>query len=62
MEVGGQLHAPTTSIPFYPLDRSMGGPQCWSGCYGEETNLAPATNHTLTMAADLFNYPTYISQ
>jgi hypothetical protein len=27
--------------PQYPLDGRLGGPQNWSGCYGEEKNLLP---------------------
>jgi hypothetical protein len=29
--------------PFYPLDRSLGGPQSWSGRGDEEKNSQPLT-------------------
>jgi hypothetical protein len=40
---------PWGKSPLYPLDRRLGGPQSWSGCYGEEKNLAPARNRTLAV-------------
>jgi hypothetical protein len=36
---------PWGSSPQYPLDRRLGGPQSWSGFYGEEKNLAPVGNY-----------------
>jgi hypothetical protein len=45
MEVIGQLHAPPLypqeKIPWYPLDRRLGGPQSRSGGGGEEKNSQP---------------------
>jgi len=45
MEVSSQLHALATLLsgksPWCPLDRSLGGPQSWSGCGGEEKNSQP---------------------
>jgi hypothetical protein len=45
MEVSGQLHAPAALLqgkrPWYPLDRSLGGPQGRSGRGGEEKNSHP---------------------
>jgi len=42
MEVSGQLHTlaalPSGKIPRYPLDRRLGGSQCWCGGGGEEKN------------------------
>jgi hypothetical protein len=42
MEVSGQVHAPAAlpqgKSPWYPLDRSLGGPQSRHGCDGEEKN------------------------
>jgi hypothetical protein len=42
MEVSGQLHAPAAllpgEIPWYPLDRRLGGHQSRSGHGGEEKN------------------------
>jgi hypothetical protein len=39
---------PREIAPKYPLDRRLGGPQSWSGRYGEEKILTPAGNLTLT--------------
>jgi len=36
-----QLLYPKGKIPWYPLDRRMGGPQNHSGCSGEEKNSQP---------------------
>jgi hypothetical protein len=33
-----QLLYPQGEIPWYPLDRRLGGPQSWSGRGGEEKN------------------------
>jgi hypothetical protein len=45
MEVSGQFHAPAAlsqgKSPWYPPDRSLGGPQSWSGRGGEEKNSQP---------------------
>jgi hypothetical protein len=45
MEVSGQLHAPAAlspeKIPWYPLDRRLGGLQSRSGRGGEEKNSQP---------------------
>jgi hypothetical protein len=46
MEMNGQLHTPTTlppsrKIPWYPLDRGLGGPKSWYGCGGQEKNFQP---------------------
>jgi hypothetical protein len=46
MEVSGQLHVPAAlppkrKSPWYPLDRSLGGPQSRSGRGGEEKNSQP---------------------
>jgi hypothetical protein len=41
MEVSDQLHdsaALLPGIPWYPLDKSFGGLQSWSGRCGEECN------------------------
>jgi len=51
MEVGGQLHTlatlPWGQSPWYLLDRSLGGPQSWSGCGAEEKIVpSPARNKT----------------
>jgi hypothetical protein len=41
----GQFHTPTTlpqgKIPWYPLDRRLGGPQSHSGHGGEEKKSQP---------------------
>jgi hypothetical protein len=34
--------------PWYPLDRRLGGPQTWSGRFGEEKNLDPTGTRTPT--------------
>jgi hypothetical protein len=43
MEVGGWFHAPTAlpqgKIPWYPLDRRLGGAKSRSGRDGEEKNF-----------------------
>jgi hypothetical protein len=43
--VSGQLHAPAAlpqgKSPWYPLDRSLGGPQSRSGRGGEKKNSQP---------------------
>jgi hypothetical protein len=48
MEVSGQLHArplyPQGKSPWYPLDRTRGGPQSHSGRGGEEKNSQPRRN------------------
>jgi hypothetical protein len=44
MEVSRQLHACHFTVekgPQYSLNVSVGGPQRWSGCFGEEINLLP---------------------
>jgi hypothetical protein len=45
MELGGQFHSPAALIrgerPRYPLDRSLGGPQSWTGRGGEENPIIP---------------------
>jgi len=45
MEVSGQLQVPPAlpqgKIPFYPLDGSLGGPQCHSGRGGMEKSPQP---------------------
>jgi hypothetical protein len=51
MEVSVQLRAPADLPPGkeltqYHLDRRLGGPQSWSGRYGEENTLATALNLT----------------
>jgi hypothetical protein len=42
MEMSGQLHVPAAlpagKSPWYPLDKSLGGPQNRSGRGGEEKN------------------------
>jgi hypothetical protein len=47
METSGQFHAsaiyPPTKSPWYPLDRTLGGPQGRSGRVGEEKNSQPPT-------------------
>jgi hypothetical protein len=40
---------PWGNCPRYRLDRRLGGPQSWSGCCGEEKNLAPAGKQTLAI-------------
>jgi hypothetical protein len=52
MEVSGQLHTsaalpPRGKSPWYPLDRSLGGPQSRSGRGGEDKNSSPRqeSNH-----------------
>jgi hypothetical protein len=40
MEVSDQLHAPAV-LPYYPLDRRLGGSQSRSGRGGEEKNSQP---------------------
>jgi hypothetical protein len=46
MEVSDQLQARDALSPEnrlrYSMDGRLGGPQSWSGRYGEENNLAPA--------------------
>jgi len=32
---------PREKIPWYPIDRRLGGPQSHSGCGGEEKNSQP---------------------
>jgi hypothetical protein len=43
MEVSGQLHTPAAfpqgKSPLCPLYRELGGPQSWSGRFGEEKIL-----------------------
>jgi hypothetical protein len=40
MEVSSQLHtSATATAQLHPLYRRLGGPQIWSGHYGEEKNL-----------------------
>jgi hypothetical protein len=45
MEVSGQLHVPADygqgKIPYYPLDRRLGGPQSRSGRGGEDKSSQP---------------------
>jgi hypothetical protein len=44
-----QLLYPWGKSPWYSLNRMLGEPQSRSGCYGEEKNLVPARNGTLTV-------------
>jgi hypothetical protein len=37
---------PCGKSPWYALYRRLGGPQSWSGRYGEDKNLALAGNQT----------------
>jgi hypothetical protein len=43
MEESGQTHTMATlslgKNPPYPLERKIGGPQHWSGCFETEINL-----------------------
>jgi len=48
-----QLLYPPKRNPQYPMDRTLSGPQRWSGCSGEEKNLCQESNpghpaHSLT--------------
>ena len=42
MKVSGQVRAPAAlspgNDPGIELNRELGGPQSWSGCFGEEKN------------------------
>jgi hypothetical protein len=49
--MNGYLHAPSAlpqgKSPWYPLDRRLGGPQCWSERSGKEIISVPAKKWTL---------------
>jgi hypothetical protein len=45
-----QLLYPQEKKPWYPLDKSLGGPQNWSRQQGEEKILAPIRTQTLTFS------------
>jgi hypothetical protein len=43
--------------PWYPLNRRLGVPQSWSGCFGEEENpLSPAGNQNPDPPAHILVY------
>jgi hypothetical protein len=50
LEVSGQLHTlatlPQGKDPRFPLDRTLGESQSWSGHCGQEKNLDSARNQT----------------
>jgi hypothetical protein len=50
LEVSGQLHAPAAlplgKSPRYPFYRRLGGPQSWSGWYGEVNIFDPTGTRT----------------